>query len=181
VSQRIRISPEALHKRYASRIDRRIRAVLGTDFEREDLVHEVLMIVIRRAETVRDVTLMDAWVNQVTVNQLRYVMRQRGIRRRAQAEVAGSERLSPHADFEARDIAARAMRIIERMPAADQTHLLRHWFSTTTAAEIAADEGCSIITIRRRLSRARSRFERLARRDPALAKWLDNANVHSRR
>jgi hypothetical protein len=40
---------------------------------------------------------------------------------------------------------------------------------------MAARAGCSVITVRRRLFRAKSRFAKLARRDPALASCIEDS------
>ena len=46
--------------------------------------------------------------------------------------------------------------------------------------ELAENAGCSVVTVARRLFKARNRFERLARRDPALAPCVDKAAAVSR-
>jgi AraC-like DNA-binding protein len=50
----------------------------------------------------------------------------------------------------------------------DRTLLESYWFSHLTMEALAADAGCSEATLRRRLRRAKARFARLARLDPAL-------------
>jgi hypothetical protein len=46
---------------------------------------------------------------------------------------------------------------------------------------MAAEAGCSIITVRRRLAKAKARFEKLCRRDPELACCIDEARAWTRR
>jgi hypothetical protein len=61
--------------------------------------------------------------------------------------------------------------------------LVAQWFAPSTregfAASLAAKNGCSVATAQRRLSRARARFEKLARRDPVLAPRLADASEAS--
>jgi len=154
---------------------------MGFDAEHEDLVQEVLMTVLRKLETVRDPRCFDAWVAQVTTNTLRFTMRQRQLRRRALGtflEQQGDG--SVQTDVEARYLADRALRVMERMSPSERALLVAQWFTPGTrddiAASIAAKSGCSSFTVRRRLSRARARFEKLARRDPALAQCLGEAS-----
>jgi len=176
------LSAEALHERYAPRIERLILRLLGADSDREDVRQDVLMTVVRKAHTLRNPESLDFWVTQVTINTLRYAMRRRRLRRHLSWD-AVCDRTTPsiHPSFEDREIAARAVRVLDRLPEADRTLLHCYWFSSSTAAEIAERTRCSLMTIRRRLFRARRRFERLARRDPELARCLDEAAVSSRR
>jgi RNA polymerase sigma-70 factor, ECF subfamily len=167
------LRPELLYRLYAPRIERRIRSILGPDTEREDLAHEVLITVFRRIDTLRDPACLDAWIDQVTLNTLRYAMRQRRLRRHASWEAlpepqAGTVLPNP----ETRDLAERAVGLIDKLPPRERAILLTHWFTAQTAREIAETSGCSTVTVARRLFRARSRFAKLARRDPALAVLL---------
>ena len=54
---------------------------MGPDDEHEDMAQDVLITVLRKIGTVRDLAYIDAWVAQVTTNHLRLVMRQRRLRR----------------------------------------------------------------------------------------------------
>jgi RNA polymerase sigma-70 factor, ECF subfamily len=176
-------TPEALHRRYASRIDRQIRALLGPDDEREDLVQEVLIAVFHRIDTLRDPACIDGWVSQITINTLRHTMRRRRLRRHASWEALPEDQNPTcSVDVEGHQVALRALRVLERLPASDRALLATYWLSTSTLRSMAAEAGCSIITVRRRLSKAQARFERLARLDPALAARIDAGSLtrHSR-
>jgi RNA polymerase sigma-70 factor (ECF subfamily) len=167
------LRPELLYRLYAPRIERRIRSILGPDLEREDLAHEVFITVFRRIGTLRDPACLDAWIDQVTVNTLRYAIRQRRLRRHASWEAlpehhAGAVNPNP----EARDLASRTVDVIQKLPPRERALLLSTWFSARTAREIAEQSGCSTVTIARRLFKARNRFAKLVRRDPALAVLL---------
>lgn len=174
------LRPEVLHRLYAARIDRRIRAALGRDTDREDLVHEVLITVFRRIGTLRDPACLDRWIDQVTVNTLRYAIRQRRLRRHASWDALPEQQAgSVQPNLDARDLASRAISVIERLPPAERALLLNYWFTSLSAREIAESAGCSVVTVARRLFKARNRFEKLARRDPALARCVDQAATES--
>jgi len=172
-------TPEHLHARYAPRIGRHIRAVMGPDDEHEDIAQEVLITVLRKIGTVRDPACVDAWVAQVTANHLRLVMRQRRLRRQTFCTLS-EERQHPSVltNVEGREIVSRAMRAMERLPSTDRILLTAHWFTPGTAETIATNSDRSVFTMRRRLSRARARFEKIARRDPALAQCLERSRRH---
>ena len=176
------LSPEILHERYANKIERLIRRLLGPDSDQEDLCQDVLMIVFRKAQTLRDPASLDFWVTQVTINTVKCAIRQRRLRRHASLDVLpeGSWPKS-QPNFEARELASRAVRVFERLPDGDRMLLMSYWFTAATARDIASRAGCSRITVLRRLFKARTRYERLARKDPELARCLDEAAISSRR
>jgi RNA polymerase sigma factor (sigma-70 family) len=169
-------TPERLHAHYASKVARLVRAVLGRDDEHEDLVQDVLMTVFVEIGRLRDPACLDRWVSQITLNKLRYLMRRRRIRRHASLESL-PEQTSPsfQIELDARELASRAMRVMGRLPPTDQALLATYWFSTATIGSMAADAGCSAVTVRRRLFKARSRFAKLARRDPELASFIESS------
>ncbi|HEX6274378.1 MAG TPA: sigma-70 family RNA polymerase sigma factor [Polyangiaceae bacterium] len=179
---RTMLTPESLHARYAGRIDRQIRRLMGRDNDREDLVHEVLITVFRRVDTLRNPVALDAWVARITMNTLKYTLRQRRVRQHVSLEALQEMQAAPwQADLEGRDLAGRAVRVLERLSKSDRTLLMTYWFTSATAYSMADQARCSVITVRRRLSRAQSRFEKLARQDPALARCIEDARTRSRR
>jgi RNA polymerase sigma-70 factor (ECF subfamily) len=176
------LSPEALHRLYAVRIEQLIHRVLGPDSEQEDLRQDVLVTVFGKAQTVRDLRCLDSWVARVTFNTLNYTIRRRRLRRHASWD-AVSETSAPRfqPNFETREIASRAVRVIEQLPGTDRSLLMTYWFTSESVKDIAARSGCSMITVRRRLSKARRRFELLASREPELARCLEEAAISSPR
>jgi len=155
--------------------------VLGPDNERDDLVQDVFIAVIRKIATVRDPDALDAWVFQVTSNTVSYALRRRRLRRHASWEALPDwQSPSFQHDVVARELASRAVDLMDRLPQNDRALLTTYWFSPATARAIAEERGCSLATIRRRLFKARARFEKLARRDPALARCIDDARGASR-
>jgi RNA polymerase sigma-70 factor (ECF subfamily) len=164
------LSEIALHERYARRIERIVTGVLGRDSEREDLVHETLIRVFTGIGRVRDPACLDQWVARVTLNTIRGTLRRRKRDRWTPLEsVAGAEEPAQSADIEAHELASRTVRVIDRLPPRDRVLLFRHWFTDHTMAEIASTLGCSAVTVKRKLRRARARFDRLVLGDRALA------------
>jgi DNA-directed RNA polymerase specialized sigma24 family protein len=135
----------------------------------------VLVIILRKIDTLRDPACLDGWVARITTNTLRYNVRRRRLRRHASWE-ALPEHDSPvcQPNFDARQLASRAIQVMNRLPEKERLLLSSYWFTPATAGSIAAENGWSIITVQRRLTRARTRFETLVRRDPMLASSLDH-------
>jgi RNA polymerase sigma-70 factor, ECF subfamily len=176
------LTPECLHKRYARRIRRHVAAVLGADDELEDLVHEVLMTVFRKIDSLRDPACLDGWVAQITANSIKGAIRWRRLRWHESWEGLPEQQVpSFQTDLDGRDLASRTFQIIDRLPGSERALLTHYWFSPATLEGIAARAGCSTMTVRRRLYKARARFEALARRDPALVSFIGSARLGSRR
>jgi RNA polymerase sigma factor (sigma-70 family) len=162
------LTDAALHERYARRIDRIVGALIGQDSEREDLVHEALIRVFEQVGCVRDPSRLDQWVYRVTLNTV-----WGAIRRRRRGRLVPLDVMQPrdepahHVDVETRELAQRTARIIDRLPHADRALLLRHWFEPGSPRDIAKGFGCAPITVKRKLKRARERFQRLLNADRA--------------
>lgn len=174
------LSPERLHRRYEPRIRRHVLAVLGSDGEYDDVVQDVLVVVLSKVNTVRDLTCLDWWVAQVTANTVKQLIRRRRLRRNTPLEDA-AEALLPAVtpDFEARELASRALEVLLSLPRNDRALLTTYLLGQTTLEAIASEFGCSVITVRRKLARARARFDKVARRDPALAGRMNGARFTS--
>lgn len=167
------MTTERLHALYAKAIERQVRRMMGPDNENEDLVQEVLVTVLRRLYTLRDPAALDAWVAQITANTVTSAIRRRRLRRHLSLEAVSEQDLPVvTSDVAARELAGRAARILQRMPERERALLVTYWFSPATADSIAEVLRCSSATLKRRLRRARRRFERLASDDPALARRL---------
>jgi RNA polymerase sigma-70 factor (ECF subfamily) len=151
---------------------------LGSDHEGEDLVQEVLITILSKMDTVRDPACLDGWVAQVTNNMVRHTIRQRRIRRQLLGEWCEGQ--SPswfHVNSDAVDVASHAIGAMHRLSANDRALLSAHWFTPGTAETIAREAGCSVNTVRRRLTKARSRFHKVARRNPALAQYMAESSA----
>jgi RNA polymerase sigma factor (sigma-70 family) len=169
-SSPLALSEIALHERYARRIDRIVASVVGRDSEREDLVHETLIRVFMGIGRVRDAACLDHWVAQVTLNTVRGALRRRKRDRWTSLDAMPlKDEPARIFDVERHELASRTIRLIDRLPPRDRQLLERHWFTDHTMAEIGMNLGCSAVTVKRKLRRARERFHRLALSDHVLA------------
>jgi len=166
-------TPARLHARYASRVARQVRVALNGDEDAKDLVQEVLITVCAQVGRLRDPRRMDQWVAQITRAKLFRLFRRRR-RRRYEPLDSLPEKLGPQVqlNLDTRDLATRAMKVLESVPSRDRALLMAAWFSPLTHELMAVEFGCTLVTLKRRLSRARTRFAKLARRDPVLASAL---------
>jgi RNA polymerase sigma-70 factor, ECF subfamily len=175
------MTPERLHARYAGKIDRHVRRLITSEADREDLVQEVLIAIMRGFHALREPKAADAWVRRITAIKVCSLIRQR----RQLPEVSWETLEDVPSPFwhpqGARSLASRAVRLLEQLPQKDSSLLMAYWFTPATAESLAGEIGCSIVTVRRRLFKARMRFERLARRDPDLSACIGEARLRSRR
>ncbi len=164
---------DELYERVAPVVSKMVWLYLATDPERDDIIQDILISVLRHADSVRDPENLEAWVSRVAFNKICSLFRARKLRRWLSLEVlSGYEPPEPHADFEGRELVARAQRILEHLPVAERMPFTLQLFGNAGLREIAAQCGWSERTTRRRLKAARVRFMRLVERDPVLSARL---------
>lgn len=162
-----------LYARLAPLVGRLVWHLLGPDSESEDTIHEVFIRIFRGVARLRDAGRLEEWTTRVTINAVKNEFRRRRLRRLISWGAADdSEVLRYFPDFEHRELLARTYRVLERLPADERIVLAFDLFETRTIGQIAADVGVSVRTVKRRLKKARERFERIAGQDAVLAPWL---------
>lgn len=166
---------ELLHARLAPVVNRLVWSFLGVDADRDDLVHDIFVRILRAAHTVRDPAKLEDWAARVTVNCIKNEFRRRKLRRIFSLEAhEEAPSMRYHPDFEGRELLLRTTRILETLPIDERIPLTLHLLQQSTMEQIAEVSGTSQRTARRRLKAARERFERLARRDPLLCARLSD-------
>jgi len=169
---------DVLYERVAPVVRRMLWLYLSTDPERDDIAQDVFVAIVKNANSVRDPALLEAWAAKVCFNVVCNVFRRRKIVRWLSLEaLSGYEPPTRHADFEGRELVARAQAILEQFPLNERMPFTLRLLGNANLVEIAQLCGCSERTLRRRLKSARERFVRLARRDPALASQLGDGDL----
>lgn len=160
---------EVLHARLSPVVNRLAWSFLGADPDRDDIVHDIFIKILRGAHTVRDPESLDGWAARVTVNSIKNEFRRRKLRRVLSLD-ADDKLPSPafHPDFEGRELLKRTMCILEKMPVAERIPFTLQLLDQKSVEEIAELCDSSERTIKRRLKSARERFTRLAGSDPLL-------------
>jgi RNA polymerase sigma-70 factor (ECF subfamily) len=162
-------SGDGLYLRLSPLVNRLIWSLLGADADRDDIAHEVFIRILRGAGRLRDPTCLEAWAARITVNTVKNEFRKRSLRRFFSWDSFSEERQEGyHPDFEGRELVTRTQRILEQLPASERIPFTLQLLDGLGVDEIAELCGCSTRTVKRRLSAARERFERLASRDPLL-------------
>lgn len=172
-----RTQAERLHARLAPMVNRLVWSFLGVDAERDDLVHDIFVRILRSAHTVRDPAKLEDWAARVTVNAIKNEFRRRKLRRFFSLESREDASNSYHPDFEGRELLLRTSRILEAMPVGERIPFTLQLLESKPVDEIAQVCGSSERTIKRRLKSARTRFTRLAESDPLLRSRLSDEDT----
>ncbi len=171
---------ERLHARLAPVVNRLVWSLLGVDAERDDLVHDIFVRILRQAHTVRDPAKLEDWAARVTINAVKSEFRRRKLRRFFSLDAADASPASAyHPDFDGRELLLRTTRLLETLPVAERIPFTLQLLEAKPVEEIARVCGSSERTIKRRLKSARERFTRLAEGDPLLRSRLTNGEPRS--
>ena len=168
-----------LFDRYYAYVRRILSRLLGPDPEMPDVVQEVFLAAINSIDRLRDPDALKTWMGQIAVNRARKRLRQRARQRLFDFFPADEppSRADPHiADPETDEAVRAAYRVLDAMTTEDRLVFALRFIDGCEIAEIAALYDSSVSTIKRRVSRAASRFARRARREPALEDYLGRAS-----
>jgi len=163
----------AVYGRFCGDVNRLVWRVLGADAEHDDVVHQVFVQIISGLAKVRDAERLAAWVTSVCVKTVRTEIRRRRVRRFFLAGPAEIPRIAaPVEDHEARELLERVYALLDVLPANERIAFALRYIDERPLLEVAEACGCSLATIKRRLSKAEMRFVQLAKREPAVAERL---------
>jgi RNA polymerase sigma-70 factor (ECF subfamily) len=150
----------ALFDRFEREVNRLVWALLGADTDHDDLVNDAFEAMLKRAAEVRQPAALRAWVRQVTVNTVRMELRRRRWRRFfTRDEDAALE----HPDLRVPDDAERERtralyRALAALSADERLVVVLRHLEGLELTEVAEATGCSLATLKRRLSRAEARL-----------------------
>lgn len=163
----------AVYDRFGPDINRLVRHLLGRDDDLDDLVHDCFMAVMRGMARVRDPSALQGWMASVTVNTVRSHLRKRRVRRLwSTTGEALTEVAARGVDHEARQLLAATYAVLDKLGTDERLAFVLRHVEQRPLAEVAELCGCSLATIKRRLSRADQRFARHAAKHPILAERL---------
>lgn len=163
-----------LFDRYTPLVRTVMVRTIGPDAEVDDLVQESLLIVVKRADTIRDPTALRSFVYSVAVRVVRNEIRKRKIRRMVPwASVPEAASTVPPHDAVAADVLRHVYRALDRLSADLRVAFVLRFVEGHELQEAASLAGCSLATFKRRLRKAQDRFERIAATDAALSEWFE--------
>jgi RNA polymerase sigma-70 factor, ECF subfamily len=175
-------APAILFDRYAPRVQRILVRVLGVDRELADLLQEVFVRALSSLPRLKDGERLESWLTSIAVFTARECLRRRR-RWRWLSPLAPAD--LPPVPVDAPDAeSAEALRavyaVLGGLAADERIAFALRFVEGLELAEVAAACGVSLATIKRRLAKAQERFVSGARREPALARWLEGGARWSR-
>lgn len=169
----------AFFERHTDHVERVLVRVLGVDAEIPDLVQEVFLRALRGIGDFRGgPDKLSAWTTQIAVFTARGCIRRRQARWWLRS-IAPEELPEPQADGASPELAhaaAAALRLLHRLPVDERIAFSLRYLEEMELREIAEACDTSLATIKRRLTRAHGRIQRLAARDAALSPWLQGGD-----
>jgi RNA polymerase sigma-70 factor (ECF subfamily) len=165
----------ALYDRFEGLVQRLLVRTLGSCCDLEDLTQETFITVVRRCPTLRDPGALRSFVVSVTLRIARNELRKRAIRRFVGLEEAADVPVNHPHDAAVAQGVRHVYAALDRLDVDSRTAFVLRYVEGCDLAETAEACGCSLATVKRRLSRAEKRFEAIAQADPVLRGFLDQA------
>jgi RNA polymerase sigma-70 factor (ECF subfamily) len=166
-----------LFDRYAPVVRRALGRILGESSDIEDLVHDTFLVVVRRVGTLRDAHALRSFVYSIAVRVARNELRRRRVRRLVPwAHAPPALRSVPPHDAAAAEALRRLQELLERLAPDEHIAFVLRRVEELPLSKAASAAGCSLATLKRRLSRAERRFVELVRDDPVLAARLPRSD-----
>jgi len=163
---------QALYVQYAGLLKRILTHVLGGTRDVDDLVQDTLIVVIERARSLRKVQSFRSFVIGVALHLAKNEIRRRRIRRFVGLDE--SDEIPPLAPYDAStaEVARHLYSALDRLETTSRMAYVLRFVHGCDLAETADACGCSLATIKRKLSRAEAKFAILVEADPVLRESL---------
>ncbi len=162
--------------RYAPEVERILRRIVGPDAHTDlaDLVHDAFVQALGSLSHLRDPAALRGWMQSIAAHTAYHAIRARRVRRWLHfwepeqiPEVAFDD-----VDPQVREAYRRTYLALDRLPADERVAFVLRYVEGLELVEVAEACSVSLSTIKRRISRAETRFARAAERDEVLSTWL---------
>jgi RNA polymerase sigma-70 factor (ECF subfamily) len=156
---------DQLYERYAGRVERWVRRLVGPGAEVEDLLHDVFVVALRKRREFRGDASLQTWLFRITQNVVASRRRRSRIRRwlldrhTQDPSAAAPPPGSPLEQIERREQQVRLYAALDRLPDKYRTALVLYELEGLSGQELAALLGEDVSTIWVRLHRARAKLQ----------------------
>jgi RNA polymerase sigma-70 factor, ECF subfamily len=166
---------QALYVQYAGLLKRILTQVLGGTRDVDDLVQDTLIIVIERAHALRKAASFRSFVIGVALHLAKNEIRRRTVRRFVGLDDITEVSIVDPLDESKAEVASHLYAALERLETQARMAFVLRFVHGCDLAETAAACGCSLATVKRKLSRAEAKFAILVEADPVLRESLRQA------
>jgi RNA polymerase sigma-70 factor, ECF subfamily len=166
----------ALFDRCAPSVERIVRRILGRGHhEIADVVHDAFVQALSSVDKLRDPQALVGWMQKIATYTACRAIRARRARQWLffwdPAELPDPPVNGVDSDLT--EACRRTYEVLERLPTDERVAFALRYIEGLEVERVAELCDVSVSTIKRRLSRAETRFTAAARRDDVLAKWLE--------
>jgi RNA polymerase sigma-70 factor, ECF subfamily len=161
-----------LYDRFGALVRRVLLRSLGGSSDVEDVMQDVFLVVVRRAREIREASAFRSFVVGVTLRCAKNELRKRAVRRVIGFGEPPDTRVCPPHDAALAECVQHLYRALDRLDSHSRVLFVLRHVEGLELTEIAAAEGCSLATVKRRLARVDARFEAIAAGDPVLSERL---------
>jgi RNA polymerase sigma-70 factor (ECF subfamily) len=170
----------AFFQQYRGLVEKTLVRILGFDSELADVVQETFIRALASSRLLRDPQALPSWMVRIAAftatDLLRHRRRRRWLELLADPQEASGTgldaALAGEPDMDVRLALQAAHTVLDSLPAHERVAFGLRRMAGMDLKEVAHACGCSLATIKRRLSRAEARFRARAQNYPALAHWL---------
>lgn len=171
-------APTALVRKYHPKVERLVAGALGIDSELSDVVQDVFLSVLKNVHQLKDPAALPGWIASLAVftarGQIRKRRRWRWIRFLAPEDVP--EAPSAGHDHEGSATMRAVYQAIDTLPEDERMAFTLRFVAEMELTEVAAACRVSLATIKRRLSRAETRFAAAAGESSLLRERLSRSD-----
>ncbi|WP_197259090.1 RNA polymerase sigma factor [Paenibacillus dendritiformis] len=146
---------------YGDDVIRTAALLLGDRYGAEDISQEVFWTVFRRIHQKSEKGSLRAWIMKITVNQCRAQMRKASWKRLFFRDQPWRNEISSIGTTETVALRVTLRDCIQKLSYAEREIIVLHYFQDWAIADISAVLGQPEGTVKSRLSRARSKLERI--------------------
>ena len=161
-----------VYDRFGDEVNRIVGRLLGHDADHDDVVHDAFIQILRGLPRLREVAALRGFVRAVTVNTVRSELRKRRFRRAFWSSDEAPEPITDGLDPERAETVRRIYTVLDRIPVDERIAFTLRFVERHSLAEVATMTKCSLATVKRRITRATSRFAELAEDDDALCAYV---------
>jgi len=165
----------ALYDRYHRHVRRVLFRVLGQSTDLGDLEQDAFVTAINTIGRLHDPEALGAWLTSIAVFTARLEIRRRARRRlfRFSSDEELVDLEAPVASPEMAEALRTTYRILNKMPADERIAFALRFIDGMELAEVGRACGVSLATTKRRVQRAKQRFDAMAARYDELSDWLE--------
>ncbi len=168
----------ALFDRYGALVHRVLVRVLGPDPEVHDLLQDVFVAALASIHRLENAAALRGWLTQIAVftarGRIRKRVRWRFLMFSPNDEMPEQEAIVAPAEIS--EALKKTYSVLNQLKPDERIPFALRFIDGMELTEVARACGTSLATIKRRLSRAQTRFVELAEGEPALREWVEGRN-----